>query len=386
MEQRRYLGFSVQEAEDIWIKWKHGDSLSDIGRAIGKHPGSVHHLIASNGGIVPVARRRAKRALKLYEREEISRGLAANMTIPQIASNLNRAPSSICREINRNGGNASYRAHAAYNNAWDKARRPKSCYLVKNQVLKDIVADKIKLKWSPEQISGWLKNMYPTDNTMCVSHETIYKSLFIQSRGALKKSLATHLRTKRIMRRPKTAKIDRAPRGQIIDAISIRERPVHVEDRAIPGHWEGDLISGSQNTHMATLVERFSRFTILVKVDGKDTISVVEALKKQIGCLPDLLRLSLTWDRGMELANHKQLSMATNIQVYFCDPKSPWQRGTNENTNRLLRRYFPKKTDLSIYSQHELDQVAMQLNQRPRKTLNFRSPADKLNCRSLDKI
>jgi len=379
MQQRSYLGFSIQEAEDVWLKWKHGDSLSDIGRAIGKNPGSVHHLIASNGGIAPAHRIRAKKSLSLQEREEISRGLAANMTIRQIAFKLNRAPSSICREINRNGGNASYRAHAADNNAWDKARRPKLCNLVKNKALKDIVADKIRLKWSPEQISGWLKNMYSTDNTMQISHETIYKSLFIQSRGALKKSLTTHLRTRRIMRRPKTAKIDRAPRGQIIDAISIRERPAYVEDRAIPGHWEGDLISGSQNTHMATLVERFSRFTILVKVDGKDTISVVEALKKQISYLPDLLRLSLTWDRGMELANHKQLSMATNIQVYFCDPKSPWQRGTNENTNRLLRQYFPKKTDLSIYSQHELDQVAMQLNQRPRKTLNFISPADKLN-------
>jgi IS30 family transposase len=212
---------------------------------------------------------------------------------------------------------------------------------------------------------------------MYLSHETIYKSLFIQARGTLKKELTQHLRTKRLMRRPKNAKIDRSPRGQIIDAVSIRERPGDIEDRAIPGHWEGDLLSGSNNTHMATLVERTTRFTILVKLEGKDTTSVVNALSKKIKQLPNFLRQSLTWDRGMELAFHKRLTMDTNIQVFFCDPQSPWQRGTNENTNGLLRQYFPKKTDLSGFTQNDLDRIATELNGRPRKTLNFDSPLDK---------
>lgn len=312
------------------------------------------------------------------EREEISRCLASNKTIRQIAFKLNRSPSTICREIERNGGKIAYRALKADNNAWDKSRRPKACYLSKNQVLRDIISYKLSQNWSPEQISGWLKKTYPDDNNMQVSHETIYKSLFIQTKGVLKKSLIEHLRTKRMMRRPKNARIDRIPRGQIKDGVSIKERPPEVEDRAIPGHWEGDLISGSKNTHIATLVERTSRFTMLVKVNGKDATSVCEAIKKKIISLPSLLRLSLTWDRGMELAYHKQLTLDTNIKVYFCDPKSPWQRGTNENTNRLLRQYFPRNTDLSIYDQNKLDQIAQQLNQRPRKTLKFFSPTDRL--------
>ncbi|MDF2868129.1 MAG: Integrase catalytic region, partial [Gammaproteobacteria bacterium] len=269
-------------------------------------------------------------------------------------------------------------AQQADKQAWEYARRPKLCRLEKNSALKSMVTEKINIKWSPEQISGWLKQMYPTDTSMWISHETIYKSLFIQARGVLKKTLTEHLRSKRLMRRPKNAKIDRSPRGQIIDGISIRERPAEIEERAIPGHWEGDLISGSKNTHIATLVERHSRFTQLVKVKGKDTTSVVGALRDKINTLPEALRLSLTWDHGMELAYHKQLTLATHLQIYFCDPRSPWQRGTNENTNRLLRQYFPKKTDLSLYSQDDLDAVALQLNQRPRKTLAFKTPADKL--------
>jgi IS30 family transposase len=240
------------------------------------------------------------------------------------------------------------------------------------------VARKLRLEWSPEQIAGWLKRRYPDRQELQISHETIYRSLFIQARGVLKKELVRHLRTRRTMRRSKRASTEGQPRGQIIDAVSIRERPAAVEDRAVPGHWEGDLLAGAQNTHIATLVERRSRFTLLVRVKGKDTQTVVRALSKHVGTLPAELRKSLTWDRGMELAAHAAFTIATNVQVYFCDPQSPWQRGTNENTNRLLRQYFPKGTVLSTYSQGDLNRVARRLNQRPRETLKFRSPAEVL--------
>lgn len=378
MQVRKVYGFTLEQQEQIWKWWKQGESFSDIGRLIGKPPGCVHPVIGYYGGICPKPQKRSEKALTLAEREEISRACIAGKTIRQIALALKRAPSTISREIRRNGGKTLYRAHQAENNAWKKAKRPKPCHLITNTRLRDIIEEKIALKWSPEQISHGLKHMYPKDKSMWISHETIYKSLFIQSRGVLKKSLTEHLRSKRLMRRPKQAKIDRSPRGQIIDGISIRERPAEIEERAIPGHWEGDLISGSKNTHIATLVERCSRFTLLVKVEGKDALTVTKALSKKIQTLSAALRLSLTWDRGMELAYHKQLSLATDLKIYFCDPRSPWQRGTNENTNRLLRQYFPKKTDLSIHSQEYLDEVALQLNQRPRKTLAFKTPADKL--------
>lgn len=371
------FGFSYEQQAEIWIKWKNGDSLSDIGRALRKHPGSVHHLIAFNGGIIPLKKKRSKSHLSFEEREEISRSLAANISIRDIASHLNRSPSTISREVSRHGGKKNYRANVADQQAWKNAARPKECHLDRHPDLKKIIIEKLKLKWSPEQISGWLKQIFPTETTMHISHETIYKSLFIQARGTLKKELTQHLRSKRLMRRPKNAKIDRSPRGQIIDAVSIRERPAEIEDRAIPGHWEGDLLSGSNNTHIATLVERTTRFTILVKVKGKDTTNVVSALRKKIKKLPLFLRNSLTWDRGMELAFHKQLSLDANIKIYFCDPQSPWQRGTNENTNGLLRQYFPRKTDLSGFTQKDLDNIAIELNGRPRKTLNFDSPLDK---------
>jgi IS30 family transposase len=241
------------------------------------------------------------------------------------------------------------------------------------------VAKKLTLDWSPEQISGWLKRRHSGSEEMQISHETIYRSLFVQARGVLKRELVGHLRTRRMMRRSKQASTRGQPRGQIVDAVSIRERPPEVEDRAVPGHWEGDLLAGSNNTHIATLVERQSRFTLLVKVEGKDTETVVQALTKQVRRLPAELRKSLTWDRGMEMAAHKKFAIATDVQVYFCDPQSPWQRGTNENTNRLLRQYFPKGTDLSACEQTDLNRVAVRLNRRPRKTLGFRSPADVLN-------
>ena len=368
-------GLSAAQKADLWQRWKQGQSLSEIGRALGKHAGSIHGVLSSNGGVVPPVRTRSHWALTLAEREEISRGLATARSIRQIAATLGRAPSSISREIHRHGGALTYRAAEADLQAWVHTRRPKPCRLATSPLLQQIVASKLALEWSPAQVAGWLKLEFPDQDTMRVSHETIYRSLFIQARGVLKKELIGHLRSRRMMRRAKRASTIGQPRGQIVEGASIRDRPAEVEDRAIPGHWEGDLITGSQNTHIATLVERQSRFTMLVKVPGKDTVSVVTALTAQVRQLPSALRRSLTWDRGMELARHKQLTIDTKMQVYFCDPQSPWQRGTNENTNRLLRQYFPKGTNLSPYSQADLNRIAVRLNQRPRKTLGFQTPA-----------
>ncbi len=379
MAQLGRPGLSPSQKAEVWRRWKSGQSHSDIGRALGKHPASIHGVVAANGGIVPLPRRRSRRALGWEEREEISRGVAAGASMRMIAAALERAPSTVSREIARNGGRARYRANVADEAAWGRARRPKRCRLATDLRLRRVVSDKLRLKWSPEQISGWLRREYPHAGNMQISHETIYRSLFIQARGALKKELVAHLRTRRIMRRSKKASTRDQPRGQIVDAVSISERPAEIEDRAVPGHWEGDLIAGSKNTHIATLVERQSRFTMLVKVESKDTETVVRALIKQVRRLPVQLRKSLTWDRGMEMARHKEFSIATDFKVYFCDPQSPWQRGTNENTNRLLRQYFPRKTDLSPFSQADLNRIALQLNQRPRKTLNFGSPAERFN-------
>jgi transposase, IS30 family len=284
------------------------------------------------------------------------------------------------REAARHGGRPLYRATEADQQAWQSALRPKVCRLATHRKLAKIVASKLMLDWSPEQISGWLKNQFPQDQTMRVSHETIYRSLFIQARGVLKQDLIQHLRSKRRIRRSRHSSIHGHSQGKIVDAISIRERPAEVEDRAIPGHWEGDLLRGTRNSHVATLVERHSRFCMLVKVPGKDTATVVAALSQHVRKLPAILRRSLTWDRGLEMAQHKSFTMATDVQVYFCDPQSPWQRGSNENTNGLLRQYLPKKTDLSSYSQSDLDEIALRLNQRPRKTLGFQTPAGKLQA------
>lgn len=370
-------GLSALQKADLWQRWKDGQSLSEIGSALGKHAGSVHGVLSSNGGIVPAARRRSRLALTLTEREEISRGISSGESIRQIALRLARAPSTVSREIARHGGPKKYRAAVADSVALQRSLRPKLCRLAVHKQLQRVVAEQLSLDWSPEQISGWLRVQFPDDETMRISHETIYRSLFIQARGVLKKELVKHLRTNRMMRRSKKTRSEGQPRGQIIDAVSIRERPAEVEDRAIPGHWEGDLISGAKNSHIATLVERKTRFTMLVQIDGKDTTSVVSALIRQVQNLPAELRRSLTWDRGMELARHKEFTVATDVQVYFCDPQSPWQRGTNENTNRLLRQYFPKGTELSSYSQEDLDSIAERLNQRPRKTLGYQSPAER---------
>ena len=372
-------GLTDDQKAELWRRWHIGEGYSDIGRAIGKFPASVFGVLRLFGGYEPAVRTRSTTHLSLAEREEISRGLSAGYSMRDIAQQLGRSPSTISREIARNGGARRYRANIADEKAWDRARRPKLCHLALNGFLRRIVSLKLAQDWSPEQIAGWLKRRYPDDETMHVSHETIYKTLFVQSRGVLKKELQKHLRTKRPFRQSKKHNNRGARRGQIIDGVSISERPASIEDRAVPGHWEGDLIAGSGNTHIASLVERQSRFTMLVKVDGKDTKTVVSALSRQVKKLPIQLRQSLTWDRGMELANHTDFTMATDLQVYFCDPQSPWQRGTNENTNRLLRQYFPKKTDLSVHSQADLNKIAKKLNQRPRKTLDFMAPADKLN-------
>lgn len=371
--------FTEYQQSAIWSLWSQGKSLSEIGRHLNKHAGSIFCFLQKYGGIKPVKPIRSKRALTQLEREEISRGLSANLSIRNIAKSLNRHPSTVSREINRNGGIAKYRAISADKQTWIRAKRPKKSKLQINIGLNDIITDKLSNKWSPEQISGYLKRTYPNDITMHISHESIYKTLYIQSRGHLKKDLLKHLRTQRVMRQSKQFNTKGNARGGIIDAVSIHDRPKDIDDRTIPGHWEGDLICGSNKSYVATLVERTSRFTLLVKLNGNDTASVVNAITNKIIELPTQLKKSLTWDRGMELAKHKKFTVDTEIKVYFCDPRSPWQRGTNENTNRLLRQYMPKKTDLSAHSQIDLDQIAKELNERPRKTLNFLSPADKLS-------
>ena len=374
------MKLSEQQRADMWGRWRAGQSLHEIGRAFGKDHVSIQFMLAQRGGIAPAVRHRSLRTLTLAERKDISRGIASGSSIRDIAKALKRAVSTVSREVARHGGRPLYRANEADQQAWESALRPKVCLLAIHRKLQRIVASKLILDWSPEQISGWLKIQYSDDKSMRVSHETIYRSLFIQARGVLKKELIQHLRFKRRIRRSRHARDTGHRSGQIVDAIAIRERPAEIEDRAIPGHWEGDLIGGTKNSHITTLVERHSRFTMLVKVSSKDTATVVAALGRHVRRLPASLRRSLTWDRGLEMAKHKNFTVATKVKVYFCDPQSPWQRGTNENTNGLLRQYFPKRTDLSVYSQSDLDKVALRLNQRPRKTLAFETPASRLRA------
>jgi IS30 family transposase len=380
MQGTARVWFSPKQKVELWERWKNGQCVADIARALERRNKSgVYRVLALNGGIAPAPRRRAAGALRLEEREEISRGIAAGRSIRRIAQSLGRSPSTLSRELRRNGGCSAYRASEADRCAWERSLRPKPCRLATRAELRWRVAHKLALQWSPAQISGWLKREFAFDQDMQLSHETIYRSLFVQARGVLKKELMAHLRTARQMRQAKggTAK---SGLGQIVDAVSIRERPAEAEDRAVPGHWEGDLLSGGNNTHIATLVERHTRFAMLIKVPSKDTATVVGALAKHVRKLPAELRRSLTWDRGKEMADHKAFTVATDVKVYFCDPRSPWQRGSNENTNGLLRQYFPKGRDLSIYSQAYLNKIALRLNQRPRKTLGFECPADRLRA------
>jgi IS30 family transposase len=376
--KRKYhrIGFTAAQSAELWERWRKGEGLKSIGRALGKPSSCIFAHIRPSGGIMPSARRRSRLALTLAEREEISRGLVTDRSVRAMARALGRSPSTVSREIGRNDGSGRYRAAAADKRAWKQALRPKPCKLAVHDQLRQAVAAKLERNWSPEQIAGWLKRMHPGTEACHVSHETIYRSLYVQARGVLKKELLQHLRSRRPIRRSRHA----TQKGrQIANAVSIRERPASIEDRAVPGHWEGDLLCGSKNSNIVTLVERHSRYVMLAKVPNRETQTVVNALIKQARKLPDELYKSLTWDRGKELADHKRFTMETDIDVYFCDPQSPWQRGSNENTNRLLRQYFPHGTDLSSYSQVQLNSVARQLNERPRKTLDFQTPAERFN-------
>ena len=380
MKQRPRIYYSETDKTLMWDRWQKGDSLNSIARLFDRGHSSIQGVLAETGGIRPPQRRRSRLTLTLSEREEISRGVVAGRSIRSMAESLGRAPSTLSREIRRNGGRRRYRANKADQAAWDRARRPKTCKLLENRALARIVARKLKQLWSPDQIGGWLKNTYRDDESYQVSYETIYRSLFIQARGALKKELLQHLRRKRAMRRSLHKSLKGEGLGQITDTVSISERPASAEDRAVPGHWEGDLLFGSNNSQIATLVERHTRYVMLAKVKSKHTETVVNALIKQAHKLPRELYISLTWDRGSEMADHKRFTLATDINVYFCDPQSPWQRGSNENTNGLLRQYFPKGTDLSMHSQAKLNAVARQLNERPRKTLDYQTPAERFNA------
>ena len=379
MKRRARIYYSGADKALMWERWQKGDSMHDIARLFDRGHSSIQGILAKTGGIRPLRRSRSRLALTLSEREEISRGVAAGYSLRSIAESLRRSPSTVSREINRNGGRRHYRASQADQAAWDRACRPKRCKLVINRPLARIVARKLGQLWSPEQVAGWLKRTYPDDEHYQVSHETIYRSLFIQARGALKKELLQHLRRTRGIRRSRHHTQKTAAHGRIKDTVSIRERPASVEDRAVPGHWEGDLLIGSKNSQIATLVERHTRYVMLVKVNSKDTETVINALTKQARKLPGELYKSLTWDRGKEMADHKRFTLDTRVKVYFCDPRSPWQRGSNENTNGLLRQYFPKGMDLSNVHQNRLNAVARRLNERPRKTLNFETPAERFS-------
>jgi len=379
MKYRRRIYYSSKQKNEMWDRWQRGESLKSIGRAFNRGSSSVYSVLSRHGGIRPPTRARSRVALSLAEREEISRGIASDLSLRAIALQLGRAPSTISREVKRNGGRDHYRASSAEQLTWDRAHRPKHCKLADSPFLRRTISAKLRLGWAPQQIAGWLKRTYPGDETKHVSHETIYRSLFIQARGVLKKELFQYLRTQRTIRRSKQATLKNSGLGQIKNMASIRQRPASVEDRALPGHWEGDLIAGSKNSYIATLVERHTRYVMLAKVKNKDTESVINALIKQSKKLPNELYKSLTWDRGKELADHQRFSLATNIDVYFCDPHSPWQRGSNENTNGLLRQYFPKGTDLALHSQAKLNAVARQLNERPRQTLDFETPVERFN-------
>ena len=367
---------SWKEKNELWQRWRRGESQSEIARALHRVSSCVYNAVAAEGGVAPRPRCRAARALSSQEREEISRGLAQGASIRGIGRRLGRAASTVTREIERNGGRAQYRAAAADRRAWRQAARPKPCRLAQHERLRRVVALKLAQRWSPQQIAGWLRETFPSDPDLQVSHETIYRSLFVQSRGVLKRALVQHLRRPRRLRRARAA--TSRPRSRILDAVSIRDRPAEVADRAVPGHWEGDFVTGANCSNIVTLVERQSRFVLLRRLPTNESATVADVLARCVRRLPDGLMKSLTWDRGTELAAHRTFTVATDVQVYFCDPYSPWQRGSNENTNGLLHQYLPRGTDLSTLTQRQLDAIALQMNTRPRLTLGFQTPADKL--------
>jgi IS30 family transposase len=369
--------FSEEERQTIWDMREAGVPVKRIARHLGRQNVSLRKFIADAGGKRPTPRQRSELRLSLEEREEISRGLAVGDSIRTIAESLSRSPSTVCREVNANGGRRKYRALVADRAACRRALRPKRAKLAQCRRLRRVVERKLEAKWSPQQISAWLALEYPDRPEMQVSHETIYQSLFVQSRGALRKELHTCLRTGRAMRRAKAyVKANHIGQGKIKDMVMISERPAEVKDRAVPGHWEGDLIFGKKMTSVGTLVERHSRYVILLKLpNGHGAEAVRKAMTKRILTLPAQLRRSITWDQGCEMAQHVQFTIDTGVQIYFCDPKSPWQRGSNENTNGLLRQYLPKASDLSQATQRELDAIARSLNTRPRQTLGWMTPS-----------
>lgn len=374
----RWSRMSWGERNELWARWRRGESLRDIARALHRVSSVVYEAIGTEGGIAPRPRRRSRLALTTTEREEISRQLARGLSLRAISGTLGRAPSTLSREVARNEGRKLYRAATAERRAWQQSKRPKPCRLATHPALRRAVATKLARQWSPQQISGWLRCRFPSDPEMQVSPETIYRSLFVQSRGVLKRALIQQLRRQHHFRHARASARRRPRPGQILEAVSIRQRPAEVADRALPGHWEGDLLEGARGTYIATLVERQSRYVMLVRLPNKETQTVIRALARRIRRLPQGLMKSLTWDRGSELAAHRAFTMATTVQVYFCDPQSPWQRGSNENTNGLLRQYLPHAADLSGYSQTQLDSIALRLNTRPRMTLGYRTPGAKL--------
>jgi transposase, IS30 family len=368
--------FSTEDRETIWDMREAGVPIKRIAKHLGRQNSSLRRFIADHGGTRPSGRERSELRLSLEEREEISRGLAAGLSIRAIATGLERSPSTVCREVNANGGRRSYRALKADRGAEKRALRPKRAKLSQCRRLRGTVERKLEALWSPQQISSWLAETYPDNPEMQVSHETIYQSLFVQGRGALRKELHSCLRTGRAMRRAKAYTKGGVGQGQLTNMVMISERPAEVKDRAVPGHWEGDLIFGKRMTTIGTLVERHSRYLILLKLpNGHGAEAVRKAMTKRILTLPAQLRRSITWDQGKEMAEHVQFTVDTGIQIYFCDPKSPWQRGSNENTNGLLRQYLPRSSDLSQCTQRELDAIARSLNTRPRQTLGWMTPS-----------
>jgi IS30 family transposase len=365
--------------ERVWELWAEGRSIHAIEREVGMFRSNVAACLSETGGVRPRLRRRAEGCLSVGEREEISRGLARGESFRAIARAIGRSHTTVSREVERNGGRKGYRAQRADAATWKRARRPKPSKLALEGRLRAVVEEKLERKWSPQQISQWLRRTYRGDPSMQVSHETIYLSLFVQSRGALRRELCDHLRTGRRLRRPPAQRSKFQGQGQIPGMVMISERPAEAEDRAVPGHWEGDLLLGKRPTGIATLVERSTRYCQLVALpNGHSAEAVRGALIESIGSLPEQLRRSLTWDQGKEMLEHAQFTIDSGVQIYFCDPRSPWQRGSNENTNGLLRQYLPKRSDLNRFTQQALDTIAAELNGRPRQTLGWMTPAERI--------
>jgi IS30 family transposase len=374
-----YEKLTPEAIDELWVRLRSGKAAKPAARELGLGTSTVRAYLLRCGGIRPEPRRRASGRLTFAEREEISRGLAAGCSLRRIAAGVGRAPSAISREVAANGGARRYRAARADRQAWSRAGRPKPCRLATRPVLRDMVEEKLQRRWSPQQIAGWLKLAFPTSPEMQVSHETIYRTLFVQSRGALRRELTRYLRTGRVIRRPKGVRMPDG-RGGRPNILHISERPAEANDRAVPGHWEGDLVFGKNMSPVATLVERSTRFVMLIALpSGNHQADIVaDALTAAITTLPEQLAKTLTWDQGHEMADHQRFTIQTGVQVYFCDPKSPWQRGSNENTNGLLRQYLPRRLDFRTLTQADLDAIAQELNERPRQTLGFKTPSQAL--------